>query len=117
MGSMEADLANLNKQEKAAPLYDETEEANEMRRLTQKVDDSLHFLEVIHRTPIDAYKKEAALHKGKLAKARDTALSVGEQICTLRERAYYLARERQARLQQQARLKRSLVKSIELVNE
>ena len=53
MGSMEADLvrghlsqcvpdspyqASLNKQEKAAPLYDETEEANEMRRLTQKVD-------------------------------------------------------------------------------
>ena len=95
------------------------------------MDDSLHFLEVIHRTPIDAFKKEvpsrwairllnlpqAALHKGKLARARDTALTVGEQICTLRERAYYLARERQIRLEQKTRLEKSLVKSIEAINQ
>eukprot|EP00656_Telonema_subtile_P013370 TRINITY_DN16794_c0_g1_i1.p1 TRINITY_DN16794_c0_g1~~TRINITY_DN16794_c0_g1_i1.p1 ORF type:complete len:807 (-),score=285.11 TRINITY_DN16794_c0_g1_i1:55-2475(-) len=115
-GSMQADIASAGLIRKTV-VYDETEEANEMRRLTHKVNDSLHFLELIHRTPIDAYKKEGELHKGKLAKARDRALSVGEQICELRERAYYLARERQARLLQQTRLKRQLVQSIETVSQ
>ena len=55
---------------------------------------------------------QADMHKGKLAKVRDTALTVGEHICAMRDRAYLLAKERQARLHQQARLKRSLTKSM-----
>eukprot|EP00658_Telonema_sp_P-2_P057724 TRINITY_DN4613_c0_g1_i13.p1 TRINITY_DN4613_c0_g1~~TRINITY_DN4613_c0_g1_i13.p1 ORF type:complete len:868 (-),score=250.20 TRINITY_DN4613_c0_g1_i13:104-2707(-) len=114
MGSMDGVVASLARN---VVQYDEMEEANEMRRLTQKVEDSLHFLELIHRTPIEAYKKEAELHKGKLGKARNRALVEGETICELRERAYFLARERQARLLQQDRLKKQLAHSIQTVSQ
>ena len=60
---------------------------------------------------------QAQLHKGKLAKARNRALTVGEQICGLRENGYFVAREREARVAQKHRLERQLRISIEMVQQ